>query len=166
MAIKAKIEEIESMMHFVLNKTNKKEGACLYMGALLYSLVHDNLHLNPKFNVGSLRLNKHLIFSHEPILPVMAAGQDFSGHWNGHAWVEVENYILDPSLFYTIYSDATPEKLQEKVKATFNGRFDFLIGSRARLEENGLFYKTYEELSDYDASILIKSGYSAGFIND
>ncbi|MGC0833779.1 hypothetical protein [Pantoea agglomerans] len=166
MAIKATIEEIESVMHFVLNKSNKKEGACLYMGAMLYSLIHENFHLTPKFVAGSLRLNKDLIFSHEPILPVMTAGQDFSGYWGGHAWVEIENYILDPSFFYTIYSDATPSKLQEKVKKTFNGRFDFLIGSRTRLEESGLFYKPYEELSDYDATTLIKSGYSAGFLND
>lgn len=159
------LQEIQGMMIYLLGKTNKKEGACLYMGALLYAAIQDNLPVTPRFVTGSLTLKKRLVFSHEPIQSVLISGRDFSGRWDGHSWVEVEDYIFDPSIFWTIYSQSTPQDLQTEFENTFNGKHSFLIGSRTKLEKLGVIYKVYEELSNADITILINSGCVAGFFD-
>lgn len=160
------IQEIQEMVISVLNVTKKKEYSCLYMSALLFAQINDNLPISPKFVAGSLTLRNELIFSHYPILPALRSNLDFSELWNGHAWVEVEDLIFDPSIFFTIYSPSTPKHLQNKFEKTFNGKHDYLIGNRAKLEESGIIYKIYEDLSDDDATVLIRSGFSAGFLDE
>ncbi|EAR5551183.1 hypothetical protein PJ305_004401 [Salmonella enterica] len=159
------LQQIQERMIDLFETTNKKEGACLYMAALLCAVIQDNLPVTPKFVTGSLTLKKRLVFSHEPIRPVLISGHDFSGRWDGHSWVEVEDYIFDPSIFWTIYSQSTPQDLQTEFENTFNGKYSFLIGSRTELEKLGVVYKVYEELSNDDISILINSGCVAGFFD-
>lgn len=163
--MKEQISQIQELMNEVLLITTKKDGACLYMGALLFALMHDNLKLKPRFVAGSLTLCDRLVFEHKPIKPVLSAGTDFSGDWDGHAWVEVGDYIFDASIFWTIYSSKTPEELQFLFISVFDGKHDYLIGSRALLEKSGVVYKAFEELSDGDASILINSGCAAGIFD-
>lgn len=59
------IQQIQEMMIDLLEKTNKKESACLYMTALLCAVIQDNLSVTPRFVTGSLTLNKRLVFSHD-----------------------------------------------------------------------------------------------------
>ncbi|HBN5894893.1 TPA: hypothetical protein ACKQDY_000919 [Serratia marcescens] len=165
MEMKIIIEQIQDMSIRVLNASKKKEGACLYMGALLFAQIIDNLQVRPRFVTGSLIVDNNIIFSHTPIKKVLRSGSDFSGVWDGHAWVEVDGYIFDPSVFWTIYTPNTPLELQRIFEKTFNGRHHFLIGSRTLLEEKGVFYKDYEELSDSDATTFINSGYKTGFFH-
>ncbi|BEO32545.1 hypothetical protein SMQE01_13100 [Serratia marcescens] len=163
--MKEQIKQINEIMKEVLGITNKKEGVCLYMGALLFAQIHDNFELKPRFVTGSLTLYDRLVFAHKPIKPVFSAGSDFSGIWDGHAWVEVDDYIFDASIFWTIYSSNTPEELQSLFNLAFNGKRDYLIGSRTLLEKSGVVYKAFEELSDGDATILINSGFNAGIFD-
>lgn len=164
MVLKEDIKSINDIIQFVMGKSCRIDNTCLYSSALLYSLVKDNTHLNPKLVAGSLKLNDGIIFSNDPILPVISSGQDFSGNWNGHAWVEVDELILDASIFMTIKSKSTPHTLQQKFDKIFKGKPDYLIGSRSLLEQSGLFYKSHEEFSNFDATVLLNSGYKAGFI--
>ncbi|MCA8601948.1 hypothetical protein [Escherichia coli] len=159
------IQQIQEMMIDLLEKTNKKESACLYMTALLCAVIQDNLSVTPRFVTGSLTLNKRLVFSHEPIRSILISGRDFSGDWDGHSWVEIEDYIFDPSIFWTIYSQSTPQDLQTEFENAFNGKYSFLIGSRTELEKLGVIYKIDEELSNDAISTLINSGCVAGFFD-
>ncbi|EFA5399591.1 hypothetical protein QDF24_000803 [Escherichia coli] len=159
------IQEIQLMITDSLKVTKKKEGSCLYISALLFAQINDNLRVTPRFVTGSLALNNRLIFSHDPILPALRSGHDFSALWNGHAWVEIKNLIFDPSVFLTIYSPSTPQDIQNKFEKTFKGKFSYLIGERDKLEKLGVVYKTYEHLSNDDANILINCGFRAGFFD-
>ncbi|PIF06857.1 hypothetical protein [Candidatus Pantoea floridensis] len=163
--MREQIQQINEIMKEVLAITNKKEGVCLYMGALLFAQIHDHFDLKPRFVTGSLTLYDKLVFAHKPIKPVFSGGSDFSGLWDGHAWVEVDNYIFDASIFWTIYSSKIPLELQSLFNYAFDGKHDYLIGSRTFLEKSGVVYKVFEELSDSDANILINSGFNAGIFD-
>lgn len=164
MSMNTDIQQINDYMINVLEAITQKERTCLYMGALLFAQIHDNLNVKPRFVTGTLTVSKRQVFSHAPIKPLLASGKDFLGQWDGHAWVEVEGVICDPSIFWTIYSSETAPDLQKLIEKTFKGKHDYLIGSRTKLEKIGVFYKEYEELSNANATLLINSGLQAGFI--
>ncbi|MBV6819930.1 hypothetical protein KWG64_18460 [Rahnella sp. PD12R] len=162
--MKENIQIINELVINVLDSSTKKEGTCLYMGALLFAQINDNLKIKSKLVVGTLTVSNKLVFSHKPIQPLLKSEKDFSGKWDGHAWVEVEGIIIDPSVFWTINSPEVSPDFRKLFEKTFKGTPDYLIGSRVNLEKIGVFYKQHEELSDADATLLIKSGLQAGFI--
>ncbi|MFS7244243.1 hypothetical protein AB6880_00835 [Rahnella inusitata] len=77
----------------------------------------------------------------------------------------MDDYIFDAPIFWTIYSSKTPEELQSLFNRAFNGKHDYLIGTRTLLEKSGVFYKAFEELSDCDVTILINSGFNTGIFD-
>jgi hypothetical protein len=164
MEMKEFIEEVQMIMSGVIDISTHKNGACLYMGALLFANINDRFPVKARFVTGSLTVNNRLIFSHEPIKPVLNSGMDFSGQWNGHAWVEVDGYIFDPSIFFTIYSPTTAKELQALFKTTFKCKY--LLEPAIKLERKCIFYKEYEELADADATVLINSGLKLGFFDE
>ncbi|ENY0908440.1 hypothetical protein ACFVGI_000884 [Serratia marcescens] len=164
--MKEVIGEIQEMLSSVIDVSTHKNGACLYMGALLFAMINSRYHARAKLVTGSLTLNNRIVFSHEPIQPILNSGMDFSGQWSGHAWVEVGGYIVDPSIFLTIYSPTTTLELQKLFREKFKEKCNYLIDMDENLYAKCIFYKRLEILTDKDATILINNGADLGFYDE
>ncbi|ELX8362388.1 hypothetical protein APR64_09195 [Enterobacter hormaechei] len=158
------MQQINELSSYVLDKTIKKEKACLYMSAYLCALINDNMKITARLISGSLVIRSTKIFSHEPILPIITSGSNYTGEWDGHAWVEVAGYICDLSIFCTIFSKSTSIELQNVFMQTFDRYYEFLIAPREKLEAADIFYKECEELGNEQIDILIHSGIKSGIL--
>lgn len=58
-------QQINELSSYVLDKTIKKEKACLYMSAYLCALINDNMRITARLISGSLVIKNTKIFSHE-----------------------------------------------------------------------------------------------------
>ena len=158
------ISEIVEYGHVILEKMSPIYGGCLYISALLVGVINDNTELDAKLVTGSLAVEGVTIFSHSNISCVLSTDSDVSFSWNGHAWVSISGIIFDFSLFKTICSDQTPEKISDTFSTLF-GSSSYLIGQPNKLSEIGVVYKQYEELTNSNVTTLIQSAERLGLID-
>jgi hypothetical protein len=84
--------------------------------------------------------------------------------WDGHSWVNVSGIIFDFSVFRTVYSEITPNDIQQLFNETF-GQISYLIGQNNKLDEMQVIYTQAEELTDTHVTTLIQSADHIRLIN-
>lgn len=158
------INEIVGFGKAILENMPAVHGACLYISAMLVAMINDNTDLKAKLVTGSLAVKGTTIFSHSPITKLLSSGSDSMSSWDGHSWVNVSDIIFDFSVFRTVYSEITPNDIQQVFNETF-GQISYLIGQNNKLEEMQVIYTQLEELTDADVTALIQSADHIGLIN-
>jgi hypothetical protein len=131
-------------------------NSCLYHSALLYATLRDNTDINPRFIVGSVKILDKYVFKLDTKISFNFE-KNFSIQWDGHAWVEIDNLIIDLSLFKSIKHLNSDNIFHKHIYKYFNGIPNFLIISKEKLEQYKISYIAHNELSDNDATILINS---------
>ncbi|HHF0555374.1 TPA: hypothetical protein ACPHT2_005099, partial [Vibrio antiquarius] len=91
-----------------------RDGMCLYTSALLTSYINNETEMRAKLVAGSLFIDKMNVFVHTPINSILETKGEDAFKWSGHAWVEVDEMILDPSIIKTI-SLLYPNSVAESV---------------------------------------------------
>ena len=158
------ISEIVESGRVILEKMPPIHGGCLYISALLVAMINDNTELDAKLVTGSLAVEGTTIFSHSDIAGAFSTGNDVLSSWDGHAWVSISGVIFDFSIFRTIYSDQTPQKISDMFLNLF-GDVSYLVGQSNKLGEMGVVYKQCEKLTDSNVTALIQSADRLGLIN-
>jgi hypothetical protein len=153
------------MAEVIIEKFRPSHGACLYMSALLVAMINDHLRIKAKFVTGSLSVEGVTIFSHSPIKENISQNENYISSWDGHAWVYVPGFIIDLSIFQTIYSRITPVQIQNIFSKQFNHNVNYLIGQESKLIKMGFCYTEFEVLNDDHATLFINNVHRLGLIN-
>lgn len=150
--------ELHELVELV-KQTNALElptNSCLYYSALLYATLVDNTAIKPKFIIGSVKILDQYIFKHDKNTS-LSFKENISLQWDGHAWIEIDNLIVDLSLFKTIKNLSPTNIFHEYILNYFHRIPSALIISKQELELSKISYIAQGELSDNDATILINS---------
>ena len=159
------VEEVLFMAENITQNFEPVDGSCLYMSAMLAAMMNDHLPVEIRFVTGSLSVADSKIFDHHPIKPTLNQKTGVIGQWDGHAWVEVDDLIIDLSLFRTVFSKAASPRIQSIFEARFDRGTAYLIGQKHKLIEMGVEYTPFERLSDDNATIFIQNAVRLGLIN-
>lgn len=161
-------ELIENALYIseeITQKFKPINGSCLYMSALLVAIITDHLSRDARFVTGSLEVSGSTIFSHTPIKPKLTQNLHVIEQWDGHAWVELDDFIFDLSIFRTVFSRASPPRIQSLFEARFHRDTAYLVGQKCKLIEMEMKYTALEQLSDVEATTLIQSANKMQLIN-
>ena len=161
-------ELVNEVLHIAAKITHNfkaVDGSCLYMSAMLAAMMNDHLPVDTRFVTGSLTVAGVKIFTHQPIKPTLSRKADIIRKWDGHAWVEVDDLIIDLSIFRTVFSEAASTRIQSLFEERFERGTAYLIGQKHKLIEMGMEYTPLELLSDDDATTFIQNASRMGLIN-
>lgn len=89
---------------------------------------------------------------------IKEAISDIFQTWSGHAWVEIDDLILDLSIFRTIYSDKFTKLYKTDLIELFGAGRGCLCATSGEMNKLGLNYIAIDELEDSIATSII-SGY-------
>lgn len=159
------VHEALCMAEVITQNFKPIDGSCLYMSALLAAMITDHLPREARFVTGSLEVAGSTIFSHTPIKPKLTQNSHVIKQWDGHAWVELDDFIFDLSIFRTIFSRASPPRIQSLFEARFHRDTAYLVGQKCKLIEKEMEYTALEQLSDDDATTLIQNAKKMQLIN-
>lgn len=159
------VQEVLYMAEDITQNFKPVDGSCLYMSAMLAAMMNDHLSVETRFVTGSLSVAESKIFAHQPIKPILSQKEGVIGKWDGHAWVEVDDLIIDLSLFRTVFSKVASPRIQSLFEARFERGTAYLVGQKHKLIEMGVEYTPLELLSDDDATIFIQNAGRMGLIN-
>ncbi|QFT12987.1 hypothetical protein [Vibrio sp. THAF190c] len=159
------VQEVLYMAENITQSFKPVDGSCLYMSAMLAAMMNDHLPVDTRFVTGSLSVAESKIFDHQPIKQILSQKEGVISEWDGHAWVEVDDLIIDLSLFRTVFSKAASPRIQSLFEARFERSSAYLVGQKHKLIEMGVVYTPLELLSDDDATIFIQNAGRMGLIN-
>ncbi|EGR2438201.1 hypothetical protein DYC75_13635 [Vibrio cholerae] len=159
------VNEALCMAEIITQNFKPIDGSCLYMSALLAAMINDNLPVETRFVTGSLTVAGSTIFSHTPIKHQLTQKSHLIEQWDGHAWVELDDLIFDLSIFRTVFSRASPRRIQSLFEARFDRGVAYLVGQKSKLIDKGIEYTALEILSDDDATIFIQNADRMRLIN-
>ncbi len=135
---------------------NIPANGCLYSTALLYSYLVSETNLTPKFCIGSIKISEKFLFKiSESITLDLTKNQLLD--WDGHAWVELGNIIIDLSLFDIIQTFEQNNFFYESIIFSFKKIPNYLIIQKDKLLQYQLDYIAVNELYQNDADILVKN---------
>lgn len=99
-------------------------GACTMLSSYLAGYLKDDFGIPAIVLAGDLEINGTTVFHCKENLPAFdKPGEITSAIWEGHSWVEIDNYIIDISIFRSAYSIDRPSILKSYIIETFgNGR--------------------------------------------
>lgn len=144
----------------VIRHNSKFFGMCLYMSAILANEINAKTSLKAKVAVGSLEVHGHKLFSYSPINQVLEnsfnVNKSSKSSWDGHAWVEVEGYIIDPSIIFSISIKSIGYILGETLKAESQND-GFIFNTCVSLSKKGISYEKRDYLSPCSISNLLKA---------
>lgn len=108
-------EIIVNLIKKVLNLMPPKPFFCLQLSAMLQEELR-MAGLSPNFIAGDLHYENEIIFKMNYSINELAGQSDcIKSEWDGHAWLEIDNSIIDLSIFRTIYSDKFHKKCKNKI---------------------------------------------------
>jgi len=83
-----------------------------------------------KIKTGDLLYNNCILFKQNVDLNSLVQKENsvIKAEWDGHCWVELDDrYILDISIFRTVYSDAFTKSCKQEILDTFGFGHGFLV---------------------------------------
>lgn len=127
---------------------------CLPLSAILYATLKDKHGIQSSLVTGSLSFGDEIIF--KPDFSISGTNNASFQAWAGHAWVEIGGFIIDISLFRTIYSDKFTKPCKNNLISRFGTGRGAIIASPQAMKEDGFLYAAAEVLTDDDATGIIR----------
>lgn len=138
----------------ILRSFPNKPFLCLPLSATLYAVLKDKYRIESNFVTGNLLYEENYIFKQD--FSIENAPTEKLELWSGHAWVELNDQIIDLSLFRTLYSKQFKKPYKENLIQYFGKGRGCVIGSKQQLETDGLTYHPIDYLEDKTATSIIK----------
>ncbi len=160
------MKELQGIVKEILESTNSIGNSCLYLSAFLVAMINDHTTLSAKFITGSLKLNELVVYNHSPVKLLLEGQESLLNNWDGHSWIEISGFIIDLSIFRTIFSSKTDLKIQEAFKIIQRDYDGYIIEKKINLIEKGLVYTIKEELTNENANVLIQNAGNIGLIKN
>ena len=150
------LDTVKGAIEEVLNKISHAPFQCLQLSAFLYDRLKHKHGIDCSIVAGNLQFRDTIIFKQD--FSLSGFKNESLQDWAGHAWLELNGYIIDLSLFRTLYHDAFTKPCKNEMISIFGAGRGAIIASRQELQGNGLIYTPIETLTDKVAMGII-SGY-------
>jgi len=131
-------QKFKNVCSDILKYFKNKPFLCTFMSAALLSNL-ERIFLDRSFKIttGDLLYKDCILFQQNIDLNLHMSGENnvINTEWDGHCWVELDNkYIIDISLFRTIYSDAFTKPCKQDILDTFGVGRGCLIMNKQHCE--------------------------------
>lgn len=114
------INIVVKAMHDCLASVPPSFGACTMLSSYLACYLKDEFGIPAIVVAGDLEINGTTIFYCKENLPAFdEPGTIKSAIWDGHCWVEIDNYLIDISIFRSAYLIDRPSTLKGYITNTF-----------------------------------------------
>ncbi len=148
------LEAVKGVINEVLGNMPHAPFLCLPLSAALYAILKDKHGIESSLVAGNLSFRNTIIFQSD--FSISGTNNASLQRWAGHAWVELDGFIIDLSLFRTIYSDSFTKPCKNEMISMFGKGRGAIIASPQALQGDGLLYASAEVLTDDDATSIIK----------
>lgn len=145
---------IQEVTREVLTNTPYKPFLCLPLSALLYSVLRDRYKIQANLVTGDLTFYGQYIFKQD--FTLLSGDHSLFKTWAGHAWVEVEEYIIDLSFFRSLYSDQFDMPEKDRLISIFGPSRGAVIIPGPDFKGTGLYYWRKEILRDATVNAILK----------
>jgi hypothetical protein len=113
---------------------------CALSSAMLSAMISDHSNIPVSVISGHLDYYKKRIFNCYKPIPYSNDEEIIDESWDGHCWVEINNLIIDTSIFRTIYNGDVSNDLYSKIVNQFGKGRGALLGSPKEIQELGFDY--------------------------
>jgi hypothetical protein len=139
----------------VLGRIPANAFNCVMLSGLLGAIINDHSNIPAAVITGHLDYSTKRIFNCKDPIPFSADKKYIFGIWDGHCWVELNNKIIDISIFRTIYYSKVPTIPYHEIIQKFGKGRGALIGSSNELENLNLIYTPCHCLSQDQISGIV-----------
>lgn len=147
---------LKEVIEEVLRKLPVKAFNCGLSSALLGAVILDNSSIPVSVICGHLDYFTKRIFTCYILIPYSTENISINEIWDGHCWVEINNLIIDISIFRTVYNGKVPNDLFDKIISQFGKGRGALLGSPKEIQKLGFNYIPCYGLTQDQISGLIR----------
>ena len=128
---------LKEIVDEVLRKVPANAFNCAILSGLLGAIINDHSTIPVSVISGHLDYFSKRIFNCFRPIPYST---DKNELWDGHCWVELNNLIIDISIFRTIYYGQVPTDLHDNIVNRFGEGRGALVGAPHEIQRNGFVY--------------------------
>lgn len=137
----------------VLSNIPLKPFFCLPLSAGLYMILKDREGFDVRIVTGNLFYKNEILFKQD--FSIESVTNEQYTDWEGHAWVEWEELIIDLSIVRTVYSDQFTKACKTQIIKTFGDGRGCIIANRQQFSEMGFTYVSIDVLRDETATGIL-----------
>jgi hypothetical protein len=113
---------------------------CANLSSLLGAVIMDNSEIPVTIMTGHLDYEGYRLFSCDKPIPTKQTKKN-GEYWNGHCWIEFGEYILDLSIFRTVYyTEKFPETIKNNIINKYGKGKGSIMIPTDNFEEYGFTY--------------------------
>jgi hypothetical protein len=113
---------------------------CAMLSGLLGAIIDDHSNIPVAVIAGHLDYSSKRLFNCSKPFPYSTDKAEINEEWDGHCWVELNNLIIDISIFRTIYYGHVPEYLYNEIVTKFGKGRGALLFSADEMVNIGFNY--------------------------
>ncbi|MFK5959481.1 MAG: hypothetical protein QM495_11515 [Lutibacter sp.] len=147
---------IQEVVKETLRNVKPKAFNCALLSALLGAMIYDNSDIPVVVLSGHFEYNSNRIFNCTKPIPFTNKEKMINDSWDGHCWIEINDLIIDLSIFRTIYYGKVPNSFKTEIVEKFGAGKGALIGYSSCLKELGFNYIPKYSLNQEQINGLIK----------
>lgn len=130
-------------------------GACVMMSALLHFRLKHLSHAPTYFVAGTLQAAGAYAYGAADTLVNQETFAQNNPDWDGHAWVQHGQYIVDVATRRTVAAGKAPRVLAEHIRKKSGYDTGAQCGDDRAMREDGLIYQPLRVLSQAELDPLI-----------
>lgn len=153
---------IKHVLTHVLQNVEPRPFDCALLSAMITAAIQDNSNIPVALIGGDFKYKDLSIFKQgaENLNTEALNKNIINGKFDGHFWVEIGEFIIDASIFRSLYSSHLPEMLREEIKTRFDGRQGCIFATHSDLiEQTNFEYIPRYSLSENTINGIIKGGF-------
>lgn len=147
---------LASSANEILSNVPHSFGACAMLSAVWAAILRDRYSIPAIAVAGDLKINNETIFQCNNNIPEKSTGNEKPEIWDGHCWIEINNYIGDLSIFRTAYATSEPSVLKEFILSKFGNGKGCLLCSHQELDKMEMKYLPKFVLNESQITGLIQ----------
>jgi len=150
------IEFIKEVCKEIHEAIPQKAFNCAQLSALLGATITDHSSIPAVVMSGHLDYNNSSIFKCNKPISCKPGLTTINEIWDGHCWVEIPHYIIDNSIFRTVYYGNFPKKFKQQIIKQFGQGRGTLISPAEQMKTIGFEYIPCFEIENVIIDGLIK----------
>ena len=129
---------------------------CAMLNGLLGAIISDHSNIPVAVIAGHLDYSSRRLFNCSRPFPYSTDKKEINEEWDGHCWVELNNLIIDISIFRTIYYGQVPEDLYNEIVTKFGeGRGALLCSANEMINQEFNYIPCYSLTNDQISGLVL-----------
>lgn len=156
--------EISKHVSNLLSLAPPSFGSCVMLSATLAAILQEKSSIPAIAVLGDLLISEFPIFECKKNLPSPRYdGDEIRENWDGHCWVEIDDAIIDVSIFRSAYSVSAPSLLKSFIVSNFGMGKGALLSTCEQLP-SGMEFRPKFALTDVQIDNVLM-GFKAEYTN-